>query len=72
MYHWAKNQEAIELPRFFEYKGLIFPLYRGRLSNEEHNSGQTFYAFFGCRHLPERAIKYYVDKMIAKGEYETA
>ena len=72
MYHWQKKLDAIELPPFFEYKGLVFPLYRGRLGNDELNSGQIFYAFFGCRHLTERAIKYYVDKMIATGEYEAA
>jgi hypothetical protein len=68
-YHWSKKLEAtacVEPPRF-NYKGLTFPKYHGRLSRDELRSGYIFYAFFGGKPMTRKAIEYQVDQMIDRG-----
>ena len=72
MYHWQKNLDAIEPPAELCYRGLVFPRWMGHLTRDEIRSGQTYFAFWGCTKLTARAIRYYVDRMIEKGEYEAA
>lgn len=70
MYHWAKNEyDPNEDRRYLTYRGLVFPLWKGRLSSDEIKSGKTFFAFFGGRALTERAIIYNVNLMIERGVY---
>ncbi len=54
------------------YRGYTFPQYEGRLTRDEFNSGQTFYAFwFGTYHT-ERAIKHIVSAWLEQGKLPEA
>ena len=71
MYHWAKNtvRDMIESRRDYVYKGLVFT----RIDELEHpprpNDSRPRFAFYGQRQFTREQIRYYVDQMIACGEY---
>ena len=46
------------------YKGYTFPKYEGMVTQDEYNSRQTFYAFWGDQYLTAMAIRYHVDQAL--------
>ena len=49
-----------------EYKGYVFPKYEGKITNDEFESKQMFYAFWGDRYLPAKSIRYHVDQLLLR------
>ena len=72
MYEFSKNGDDPSIRRDLEYRGHWFKVWRGKLTNDQIKSGQTFYAFWGGRPMIERAIKYHVDQLIGKGHIAEA
>jgi len=70
----SKNDAPIapHHPSKLYYKGLQFPKYHGRLSNEDIRSGKTFYAYYGGKPMTEMTIRYHVDELISRGLVEAA
>ena len=51
----------------FTYQGYVFPKYEGRLTDDEFKSKQTYFSFWGGKHLTKPAIRYQVSLMLERG-----
>lgn len=66
MQKWEKRLRDVEFDgeQAYHYQGFDFPKYEGKLTQDEHNSRQNFYAFWGDFYLTAAAIRYHVGLLI--------